>query len=121
MNKQFRVWVKWYNAKHVIRTIGCSAKDRFDPKGFKPVPEDLNFEQVFSYQYTRKVNKYNGFHFDGIQYIIKPENCKHFYGCLSGCRVQLYTAPTAIVAYHQDRRLQEFKRLFKKQNKNTLN
>jgi len=64
LNKQFKVWVKWvkwYNAKHIIRTIGCVPKDRFNPKEFKPIPEDLDLEKVFSYQYTRKVDKYNSF------------------------------------------------------------
>lgn len=116
LNRQFRVWVRWYNTKHEIRTIGCSPKDRFDPKGFKPVPEDLNLEQVFSYQYTRKVNKYNCFQFEGAEYRIKPENCKHFYGCLAGCKVQLYVTPTSITVYHQDKRLQQFKRSDKKSN-----
>ena len=46
LNNQFEVWVKWYNAKHVIRTIGCVPKDRFNPKGFKPVAKYLSLEKV---------------------------------------------------------------------------
>ena len=114
LNKQFKVWVKWYNAKHIIRTIECSPKDRFNPKEFKPVPKDLNLEKVFSYQYTRKVDKYNSFSFEGISYLIDSKNCKHFNGCLVACWIQLYVRPKTIIAYHQNRRIQKFKRLFKK-------
>lgn len=111
LNQQFSKWIKWYNEKHVIRTIKSSPKNRLDPKGFKPVPEDLVSERVFSYQYTRKVGKYNDFSFQGNEYIIKPENCKYTNGCLAARTVQLYVTPETIVVYHHDLRLQEFKNL----------
>jgi len=114
LNKQFKVWVRWYNTNHVIRTIKCVPKDRLNPEKFKPVSKDLQIEKVFSYQYTRKIDKYNSFSFEGTDYIILPENCKHFNGCLTACRVQLYANPKTIIVYHQDRRIQEFKRLPKK-------
>lgn len=113
LNKQFKVWVKWYNEKHVIRTIKCSPKNRFNPKGFKPVPKDLNIEKVFSYQYTRKIDKYNSFSFQGTEYVIKPENCRHFHGCLTGCKVELFVSSDFIVVYHRDKKIQRFKRLQK--------
>lgn len=113
LNEQFRVWIKWYNTKHIIRTIKCVPKDRFSPKEFKPISRDLNLEKVFSYQYTRKVDKYNSFSFEGINYTIDPKNCGHFNGCLSACWIQLYITREAIVVYHQNRRIQKFKRLFK--------
>lgn len=109
LNKQFRTWVKWYNTKHVIRTTGCRPKDRFNPKGFKPVSEDWHVEKVFSYQYTRKVDKYNSFQFEGTSYTIDPKNCEHFNGSLAACRVQLYATPESIVVYHGDKRIQKFK------------
>lgn len=114
LNRQFKVWVKWYNTKHIIRTIGCVPKDRFDPKGFKPVPENLDPERVFSYQYSRKVSKYNSFQFERTDYTIDPKNCKHFYGSLAACRVQLYVTPGTITVYHGDKRIQKFKRSSKK-------
>jgi len=106
INRQFKVWVKWYNTKHVIRTIGCLPKDRFDPKGFKPVPEDTSFEKIFSYHYTRKVNKYNSFSLFGYDYVIDPKNCKEWNGCLAACEVELYITPETITVYHHDRRIQ---------------
>lgn len=113
MNKQFKVWVKWYNTKHIIRTMECVPKDRFNPKKFKPISKDLNLEKVFSYQYTRKVDKYNSFSFEGTSYLIDPKKCEHFNGCLSACWVQLFIGLKTIVVYHQNRKIQKFKRLFK--------
>ena len=113
MNKQFKTWVKWYNTKHIIRTIECVPKDRFNPKKFKPISKDLNFEKVFSYQYTRKVDKYNSFSFEGTSYLIDSKNCKHFNGCLSACWVHLYVGPKTIIVYHQNKQIQKFRRLFK--------
>ena len=109
LNRQFKVWIKWYNTKHVIRTINLVPKDRFNPEGFKPVPEDTNFEKVFSYHYTRKVNKYNSFSLFGYDYVIDPKNCKEWNGCLAACEVELYVTPETITVYHYDKRIQQFK------------
>jgi len=113
LNQQFKVWVKWYNIKHIIRTIECVPKDRFNPQGFKPIPEDLDLEKAFSYQYTRKVDKYNSFSFKGFDYVLVPKNCKHFYGSLSCCRASLYVTQNHIVVYHQDKLIQKFRRRYK--------
>lgn len=110
LNQQFETWVNWYNTKHVIRTTGVPPKDRFNPKGFKPVARDLVWEKVFSHHFTRKVDKYNSFSFEGENYTIDPENCKHAYGCLANHQVSLYVSPEAILAYHQDVKIQKFQR-----------
>lgn len=113
LNEQFAVWIKWYNAKHLIRTIGCVPKDRLNPKGFKPVPKDLDLEKVFSYHFNRKVDKYNSFSFEGTDYRIDPEKCKHLNGCLAARTVQLYVSQNIILVYHQDVKIQEFPRILK--------
>jgi putative transposase len=112
-NEQFQVWAKWYNTKHIIRTIECVPKDRFNPKEYKPISKDLDLEKVFSYQYTRKVDKYNSFSFEGFDYLIDPKNCEHFNGCLSACWIQLYITLKAVIVYHQGKQIQKFRRLFK--------
>lgn len=117
LNQQFKKWVNWYNTEHVIRTINCVPKDRFDPKGFKPVPKDLNLEKVFSYQYTRKVDKYNSFSFEGTDYIIDSKNCGYFGGSLSGCKIEICVTPVTIVVYHHEKRIQKFKRVYKPKHK----
>jgi len=110
LNQQFAGWIKWYNGKHIIRTIGCVPKDRFNPKGFKPVPKDLSLEKVFSYHFSRKVDKYNSFSFESNDYRIDPEKCKHFNGCLAACVIQIYVSRNTILVYHQDIKIQEFQR-----------
>lgn len=110
LNKQFKTWISWYNVKHNIRTIDCVPKDRFNPKEFKPIPKDLDLEKVFSYQCTRKVDKYNSFSFEGADYRIDPNNCKHFNGCLSACRINLCVTPEIIIVYHQNRYIQKCKK-----------
>lgn len=114
LNRQFKVWVKWYNTKHIIRTIGRVPEDRFNPKGFKPVPEDTNFEKVFAYHYTRKIDKYNSFSLFGYDYVINSKNCKEWHGCLTAFEVELYVTPETITVYHHDKRIQQFKNLSKK-------
>lgn len=111
LNEQFAVWITWYHDKHPIRTIGCRPKDRFNPKGFTPVRKDLNVEQVFSYQYTRKVDKYNSFSFEGTNYFIDSENCKHWNGTLAHRTVNLYVSETKVIVYHGERKIQEFNKI----------
>jgi len=118
LNKQFKIWVNWYNNKHVIRTINCVPKDRLNPQRFKPVPEDLDLDKVFSYQYTRKVDKYNGFSFEGNNYLIDKKNCGSR-GCLVAYKVELYVTPKTIIVYHQNQLVQKFKRLPKKEKSKT--
>lgn len=108
LNEQFTAWITWYHAKHTIRTIGCSPKNRLNPKGFKPVAKNLDFEQVFSYQYTRKVDKYNSFSFEGANYFIDSANCKHWNGALAHCTVNLFVSEEKIIVYHRERKIQEF-------------
>lgn len=110
LNKQFAVWLTWYNTEHVIRTSGSTPKNRFNPTGFKPVPKSLNFDQVFSYQYTRKVDKYNSFGFEGTNYTIDPNNCRHWNGTLSNCLVNLYVSEEKIIVYHREHKIQDFDR-----------
>ncbi len=111
LNSQFKRWITWYNTRHVIRTIGCKPKDRFNPAGFKPIPKDLNLEKVFGYQYTRKVDKYNSFSFEGAEYTMSADNCQHFAGTLSGCTINLYVSEAKIIVYHHEKKIQEFKRI----------
>lgn len=115
LNRQFGFWVRWYNTKHIIRTIDCVPKDRLDTSSFKPVAEDLDLDRIFSYQHTRKVDKYNGFSFEGSQYIIDKESCKKVPGkCLVAYALHLYVTPDTITVYWHDMFIQKFKRRYKK-------
>lgn len=111
LNRQFRRWLKWYHARHVIRTIGCTPKDRLSPCGWRPVPEDCDLDRIFSFQYTRKVDKYNGFSFEGRHYAIDMD-----IDCFVAFTVQLCVTDTAIAVYYHDHLVQTFKRLPKNKN-----
>lgn len=108
LNQQFKKWVKWYNTKHIIRTIKCVPKDRFSLTGFRPVLEDTDLNRVFSFQYTRKVDKYNSLSFEGHKYAIDIDK-----GCFVAFRVQLCVTDKEIAVYYQDELVQRFKRLSK--------
>lgn len=107
LNRQFRRWLRWYHGKHVIRTIGCVPKDRLDARaGWRPVPEDCNLDRIFSFQYTRKVDKYNGFGFEGRHYVIDMD-----IDCFVAFTVQLCVTDTTIAVYYHDHLVQTFTRL----------
>lgn len=111
LNQQFRKWIKWYHEKHVIRTIGCVPKDRFSLQGFRPVPKDANLDRVFSFQYTRKVDKYNGFSFEGHHYTIDMA-----IDCFVAFSVQLCVTDAAVAVYWQGHFVQKFPRVSKNKN-----
>jgi transposase InsO family protein len=110
LNTQFARWLVWYHTKHVIKTIGCAPKDRFNPNGFKPIPEDLNLERIFSYQYTRKIDKYNSFTFEGNRYSIDSR-----IGCFVAFTVELFVTDKTIAVYHSNSLVQTFEKLSKNQ------
>lgn len=112
LNRQFKKWVRWYHTKHIIRTIRSTAKDRFYPEGYRPVPEDLNLDKVFSYQYTRTVDKYNSASFEGQRYVIHRKNCGTW-GCFVGFKVQIYVTDKEIAVYYGDHLVQKFRRIAK--------
>lgn len=116
LNKQFKPWVKWYNTKHIIRTIQQKPKDRLKPSSFKPVNQDLDLNRIFSYHYTRKIDKYNSFSFEGKRYFISSKNCLEWRGCLTACAVDLCATPETITVYHDDKLVQKFKRKSKESN-----
>src|SRR3989344_1671354 len=74
-NMALTEWIDWYNESHVNRTIGCTPKKRFDPKGFTPLPGEVNLEDVFCFKDTRKVDSCNQFSYQGITYTIPTEHC----------------------------------------------
>lgn len=108
LNQQFKKWVRWYNTKHIIRTIDCAPRDRFTLTGFRPVLGETNLDKIFSYHYTRKVDKYNSFSFEGYRYTIDMN-----IDCFVAFKVKLYVTDKQIAVYYNDCLVQKFKRLSK--------
>lgn len=86
-NARLTDWVDWYNAHHINRTIGCVPKKRFDPHGFTPLSGEVDLDDVFCFQDTRKVDRCNQFSYGGTMYTIPPEHA------LAGARVTLHIHP----------------------------
>lgn len=104
LNREFAKWVSWYNSKHTNRMTGCKPKERFQPRGFKPLSGKLDLDYVFSLRIARKIDKYNSFSFNSKQYFL---SCKE---PLWGEKVTLALNPThKIKVYHNNEFLQEFK------------
>ena len=80
-------WVDWYHEQHVNRTTGCVPKKRFDPAGFSPLFGEVNLDDVFCWQDSRKVDKCNQFSYEGTIYTIAREHW------LAGTRVTLHVRP----------------------------
>jgi putative transposase len=118
LNRQFKKWVSWYNNQHVIRTIGVRPKDRLQPSVIEPVPvSGEEFNKIFSYQYTRKVDKFNSFSFQGRQYLIDKKNCKVSGGHLVARTISLFVNPETITVYHHNSLIQRFERIAGEQTK----
>jgi hypothetical protein len=69
-NKILAKWVKWYNTKHVnsiTKVIPCS---RFKPSVIKPLPKNINLDDIFCFKLTRTAKKDNTFEYDGHTYQI---------------------------------------------------
>jgi len=70
LNSKYQQWIKWYNTCCVNRDTGCTPKDRFEPSVFKPLPDDINLDDILCLKDTRVVAKDNSFSFDGSIYTI---------------------------------------------------
>lgn len=72
LNDKLQEWVSWYNAEHINRTTSSTARNRLDDRErlFKPVPLDINLDDVFCFKYSRIIAKDNSFSLNGQIYFI---------------------------------------------------
>lgn len=93
VNKKWKVWMDWYNAKHKNRTTGEVPQKRFDPKGFKPlsVTERKTLNDIFCIRETRIVDKCNQFSYLGEMYTM-PGTCVY-----AGKRLDLHIHPHRMI------------------------
>ncbi len=104
LNKEFSLWVKWYNANHVNRMTGCKPKERLKHHCFKPLSGQEDLGWIFSVKEMRRIDKYNSFTVNGSRYFLKNQPC------LVGERVALALNPThKIRVYSEKKFIQEFK------------
>jgi transposase InsO family protein len=73
-NKYLKKWIEWYNHCHVHSVTKQVPNERYLANdAFRPVPGDVDLEQVFCLKYERKVKADNTFQFEGKTYQI-PKN-----------------------------------------------
>ena len=71
---QFQRWINWYNTHHVNRDIGVVPRSRLQPSVTRPLPQELNLDDVLCFKQERKVAKDNSFSLDGVSYTIPREH-----------------------------------------------
>jgi len=97
LNREFQKWIKWYNFNWVNRDIKTTPGKRFTPSVFKPVPENINLDDIFCVKTVRKIAKDNSFSFEGVSYTVPSQ-----YN-LVACKPELHIHPDKkIRVFHQD-------------------
>ena len=105
-NKILAKWVKWYNTKHVnsiTRVIPCS---RLQPSVTKPLPKDLNMDDIFCFKLTRTVKKDNTFNYQGNTYQITHFDHRAYWG---NTQVELHVVPNKCIrVFYKGKFIQQF-------------
>lgn len=104
LNREFGLWVNWYNTKHRIRTIDQIPEERVTPNGWTPLLPKEDLDRIFSYKDTRKVDKNHQFGYEGKTYTLPKEPC------LVAFRINVETTPETIHCYWQDQMVAIFNR-----------
>lgn len=104
-NKIIQDWRAWYNQR--IHSITEQRPiDRHSPSAFKPLPGEINLDDVFCFKYQRTVKSDNTFSFDNKTYQIT-----HFTNRISyaKAKVELHVLPAKhIRVFYKDRLIQQF-------------
>lgn len=104
-NKIIRDWQGWYN-KRIHSMTGQRPIDRHEPSVFKPLPSDINLDDVFCFKYQRTVKSDNTFSFSNKTYQIS-----HFTNRISYAKaeIELHVLPgKCIRVFYKDRFVQQF-------------
>lgn len=71
-NKYLKKWVEWYNSSHVHSTTKQIPNERYLASSiFRPLPGDVDLNQIFCLKYERTVKADNTFQHEGKTYQIK--------------------------------------------------
>lgn len=104
LTRNFQIWIKWYNHCWINRNTGVPPIKRLKPSVFKPLPKDINLDDVFCLKEQRKVAKDNSFSYESSTYTI---NHNHN---MVAFTVNLYIHPMRkIRVWHNNKFVQEFK------------
>jgi hypothetical protein len=104
-NKIIQDWRGWYN-KRIHSITKQRPVDRHAPSVFKPLPPDINLDDVFCFKYHRTVKSDNTFGFDNKTYQIT-----HFRDRISYAKaeIELHVLPgRCIRVFYKDQFVQQF-------------
>jgi len=87
LNNLFQEWLTWYNKNWINRDIGCTSEKRKTPSVFKPLPSEINLDDVFCLKDVRKVDRTNSFSYNGKLYTLNHKSN------LVGKKVKLHIHP----------------------------
>jgi len=104
-NKIIRDWRIWYN-RRIHSITGQRPVDRHKPSVFRPLPNDINLDDVFCFKYQRTVKLDNTFSFDNKTYQIS-----HFTNRISYAKaeIELHVLPgKCIRVFYKGQFIQQF-------------
>lgn len=104
-NKIIQDWRNWYN-KRIHSITGQRPIDRHQPSVFKPLPSDINLNDVFCFKYQRTVKSDNTFSFSNKTYQIT-----HFTNRISYAKaeIELHVLPAKCIrVFYKDQFVQQF-------------
>lgn len=104
-HKIIQDWRGWYN-KRIHSITKQRPIDRHEPSVFKPLPPDINLDDVFCFKYQRTVKSDNTFSFGNKTYQIT-----HFKDRISYAKaeVELHVLPNRCIrVFYKDQFVQEF-------------
>jgi len=79
-NKHLKKWIEWYNHCHVHSTTKMIPNERYLKNNtFRPLPGDINLEDIFCLRYERVVKADNTIQFEGMTYQIKANEYRSSY------------------------------------------
>jgi len=106
-NAYLKKFVNWYNHHHVHRVTKMIPQERLLlNNSFRPLPENIDLNEVFCLKYTRRVGNDNTIRFEGRTYQIQPNAFRLSY---AKAEVEIrITMRHKLMVYYKNRVIGEF-------------
>jgi len=105
-NEYLEKYLERLGKEWVHNTTGMVPDERFKNSCFKPLPKDLDLDQIFCLRETRKVKKDNTFTYQGQTFQLTNFDYRAYWG---NTEIELRIVPKKqITVYHQGRLIQKF-------------
>lgn len=105
-NKFLYRFISWWRTHHIHSITKCRPIERHSPSVFKPVPPDVNLDDIFCYKWKRTVNNDNTFQFGHKTYQITKFINKRSW---AGGKIELHVIPGKFIrVFYEDQFIQQF-------------